>query len=111
MVLDKNLALTPPPDNIKDKEFDIYSTMNLFGKSIHFVGEVKLYNNLVENNSSYFLKIKKQMALTHETMLALGVRNYEIHLFLLNGLTLDAKINLEALNITVHGPTYLKSQQ
>lgn len=94
-------------ENLHDKEFDIYSVFNVFGKKLHFIGETKFFSHpLHPRNRKNMEKIEKQIKMTREIFKQFDGEEYEIHIFLINGVYLDAKNILESSDVIVHGPIY-----
>jgi hypothetical protein len=90
------------------KEFDIYSVFEVFGQRIHMVGEVKLFNRPLypAEKSRPLQNIKRQIILSHQIMKQLKPEKYEIHFFIIRGLHIDVKNELEKMGAIIHGPVF-----
>lgn len=94
------------PAHLLKKEFDIYSEFNVFGRKIHFAGEVKFFNTPLRGTEGVYIdKLKRQISHSRKILKKLG-EDYEIHIFLIRGVHIDTKNYLEYLGATVHGPVF-----
>ncbi|MEZ4871897.1 MAG: hypothetical protein R2827_06565, partial [Bdellovibrionales bacterium] len=102
------------PERLQMKEIDIYSKYEFLGTTLHFLGEVKFFQQKLEDKTTRWDDLVGnpdknkigQIQKMHQLMRAFGESNYEIHLFLISGVTERAKNLLEEMGVYVHGPVF-----
>ncbi|MBC85965.1 MAG: hypothetical protein CL677_02210 [Bdellovibrionaceae bacterium] len=102
------------PERMQDKELDIFSQSSLLGSPISYLGEVKYFLAPLNMDNTRWIdlvgapkkKKRGQIPKMHDLMHRLAEPSYEVHLFLINGVTESTKWELEQRNVIVHGPVF-----